>query len=50
MTQALYAHINNKRKKNKIKEVLPSQWPPKTGRNSKIYLRQSRLQTFTLLK
>jgi hypothetical protein len=30
----------------RLEEDLPSQWSPKTGRNSNTYLRQSRLQTY----
>jgi hypothetical protein len=29
-----------------LEEDLPSQWPPKTGRSSNIYLGQSSLQTY----
>jgi hypothetical protein len=29
----------------RLEEELPNQWPPKTGRSSNTYLRQSRLQT-----
>jgi hypothetical protein len=30
----------------RLEEDLPCQWPPKTGRSSNTYLRQSRLQTY----
>jgi hypothetical protein len=30
----------------RLEEDLPNQWPPKTGRRSNIYIRQSKLHTY----